>query len=179
MSSARRHTGVRPAGGRPPATRRPRPVRRGAATVAAGTPERALRVEARRTSQKRTRIAVLGLVLAVVLVSAALPLRDYLAQRTEIGKLQLRQQQAQARVVALEQERNRLQDPTYVASEARRRLHFVLPGETAYVLLEPEPVPGAAETGAPAEGAAADPQAPPWYSQLWGSVREADRPAAQ
>ncbi|MBW3639271.1 MAG: septum formation initiator family protein [Actinobacteria bacterium] len=137
-----------------------------------------MRVEARRTSQKRTRIAVLGLVLVVMLVSAALPLRDYLAQRSEIGKLQLRQQQAQARVIALEQERDRLQDDTYIAAEARRRLHFVLPGETAYVLLEPEPVPEA-EAAAPGEGAPAEAQAPPWYTQLWGSVRAADRPAAE
>ncbi len=141
-----------------------------------------MRVEARRTGQKRTRVAVLGLVLVVVLVSAALPLRDYLAQRSEIGKLQLQQQQAQARVVALEQERDRLQDPAYLAAEARRRLHFVLPGETAYVLLEPEPVPGAAPgptEGAPAEQAPADAQAPTWYTQLWGSVRAADRPGAE
>lgn len=141
-----------------------------------------MRVDARRTNQKRTRVAVLGLVLVVMLVSAALPLRDYLAQRSEIGKLQLRQQQAQARVIALEQERDRLQDPAYVAAEARRRLHFVLPGETAYVLLEPEPVPGAEPDpteGAPAKDVPADAKAPSWYTQLWGSVRAADRPAAE
>lgn len=137
-----------------------------------------MRVEARRTSQKRTRIAVLGLVLVVMLVSAALPLRDYLAQRSEIGKLQLRQQQAQARVIALEQERDRLADDTYIAAEARRRLHLVFPGETAYVLLEPEPVPEA-EAAVPGEGAPVEAQAPPWYTQLWGSVRAADRPAAE
>ncbi len=137
-----------------------------------------MRVEARRTSQKRTRIAVLGLVLLVMLVSAALPLRDYLAQRSEIGKLQSRQQQAQARVIALEQERDRLQDDTYIAAEARRRLHLVFPGETAYVLLEPEPAPEA-EAAVPDEGTPDEAQAPPWYTQLWGSVRAADRPAAE
>ena len=50
--------------------------------------------------------------------------------------------------------------------------------ETAYVLLEPEPVPEA-EAAVPGEGAAGEAQAPPWYTQLWGSVRAADRPAAE
>ena len=42
------------------------------------------------------------------------------------------------------------------------------PGETAYVVLAPEP-------GTVEQQEAQAAQAP-WYSQLWGSVQEADRP---
>ena len=67
-----------------------------------------------------------------------------------------------------------LKDPDYVRELARERLHFVKPGETAYVLLSPSPSPptGPARSGVTATG----PEAP-WYSQVWGSVRAADKPA--
>lgn len=119
-------------------------------------------------------------ILAVLVVSVALPLREYLSQRAEIAKLQDKQAQAQARVTALEQEQSRLQDPAYIAAEARRRLHFVLPGETAYVLISP---PGAQEeAGKTAAGGGADGApgpAAPWYLEVWETVREADRPTQQ
>jgi hypothetical protein len=119
-------------------------------------------------------------ILAVLVVSVALPLREYLSQRAEIGKLQDKQAEAQARVTALEQEQSRLQDPAYIAAEARRRLHFVLPGETAYVIISP---PAAQEeAGRTAAGGGADGApgpAAPWYLELWETVREADRPTQQ
>lgn len=132
-------------------------------------PRRPIRVDGRRSNLATTRVAILVTVMAVLVVSAALPLREYISQRSEIGTLQERQERAQGRVAALEQERDRLRDPEYVAAEARRRLHFVLPGETAYVLVQPEPQPSA--TGELPGGPGT-----PWYEQLWGSVREADRP---
>ena len=123
-----------------------------------------------------TRAAILGLVVCALVVSAALPLREYLSQRGQIDAARARQAAAQARVRALEAQLRQLQDPAYVKAQARSRLHFVLPGETAYVVLAPStpPVPAgkAAITGATATG----PEAP-WYSQVWGSVRAADRPA--
>ncbi len=115
------------------------------------------------------RAAVLALVAAGLLASAALPMREYLHQRGEIAALESAQAAQRDRVAGLEAEKERLQDPAYVAAEARRRLHFVLPGETAYVVLAPEE--GLAE-----DEKAKGPEAP-WYSQVWGSVEEADRPA--
>lgn len=122
-----------------------------------------------------TRAAVLGLVLCALLVSAALPLREYLAQRGQIAAARSVQVQQRARVAALQHQLNQLKDPAYVKAQARTRLHFVLPGETAYVVLAPSapprPVGKAAMGGATANG----PEAP-WYSQVWGSVKAADRP---
>lgn len=112
---------------------------------------------------------MLALLCLGLLASAALPLREYLAQRQDIAALEEQQSATRDRIAALEAERERLQDPAYVAAEARRRLHFVLPGETAYVVLAPQ------ESAAPATPARS--RQAPWYSQVWGSVEQADRPA--
>jgi cell division protein FtsB len=124
-----------------------------------------------------TRAAILGLVVCALVVSAALPFREYLTQRGQIAAQRAQQAQQQARVEALQRQLEQLKDPAYVKAQARTRLHFVLPGETAYVVLAPSaaPVPPgkAALTGATATG----PEAP-WYSQVWGSVKAADRPVS-
>jgi cell division protein FtsB len=122
-----------------------------------------------------TPAAVLGLVLCALVVSAALPLREFLSQRAEIRHLEQSQAAARARVAALEEQKARLEDPDYVAALARDRLHFVRPGEIAYVVIAPSAPP---TTPADAHRAASAPPGPeaPWYSQLWGSVRGADRP---
>jgi cell division protein FtsB len=123
-----------------------------------------------------TRAAVLGLVFCALLVSAALPLREYLAQRGQIAAAQAKQEQDRARVQALEDRLRQLQDPAYVRAQARSRLHFVLPGETAYVLQAPLPAPTPTGRSALAGATASGPEAP-WYSQIWSSVRVADQPA--
>jgi cell division protein FtsB len=125
-----------------------------------------------------TRAAVLGLVACGLVVSAALPLREFLSQRGQIAAAEAKNAQQVARVDALERQLQQWRDPAYVRAQARARLHFVMPGEYAYVVLSasaaPAPVTGgrAALPGAVAVG----PEAP-WYSQVWGSVRAADRPA--
>ena len=123
-----------------------------------------------------TRAAVLGLVVCALVVSSALPLREYLTQRGQIAAARATQAAAKARVAALELQLRQLQDPAYVKAQARTRLHFVLPGETAYVLLASSAAPAPAGTAALAGATATGPEAP-WYSQVWGSVKAADRPA--
>jgi hypothetical protein len=114
---------------------------------------------------------VLGLVVCALVLSLAYPAKEFLAQRGEIGRLQDEQRQAQARVAALEERKRQLADPAYVRAQARARLHYVLPGETVYVVVPP---PG---SGA---GSDAKPEAPEggedgsWYGRLWGTVRTAD-----
>lgn len=121
-----------------------------------------------------TRAAVLGLVLCALLLSAALPLREYLSQRAEISRLDQAQNERRARVAALQERRKMLDDPDYLRTLARERLHFVLPGETAYILIDPDaPAPPVQDR------AAATRSRSPWYSQLWHSVQEADRPQGQ
>ncbi len=113
------------------------------------------------------RIAVLVLVVVTLVVSAALPVKEFFAQRGEIAELAAANAAAAERVDELTEERSGSTTPAHVAAEARRRLHFVMPGETAYIVIPPEP---AVEQG-PAQDA-------PWFSQLWDSVGAADRPGA-
>ena len=63
-------------------------------------------------------------------------------------------------------EKQRWEDPAFVAAEARRRLHFVLPGEVGYVTL-------GSEESLTADGQPVGPDQP-WYSALWGAVQEVD-----
>ena len=118
-----------------------------------------------------TRAAALGLVLCALVISAALPLRGYLAQRGQIAELAQSQTAQRVRVAELQQERTLLDDPTHIAALARERLHFVKPGETSYVVIGPRAAAVPPTAGGPVLPAGPD---SPWWSQLWGSVRTAD-----
>jgi cell division protein FtsB len=123
-----------------------------------------------------TRAAVLGLVVCGLVVSAALPLREYLSQRGQIASAKAKNAQQQARVDALERQLQQWKDPAYVKAQARTRLHFVMPGEYAYVVLSPHASPLPAGKAALPGVQAVGPEAP-WYSQVWAGVQSADRPA--
>lgn len=119
---------------------------------------------------------MLGLVVCGLVVSAALPLREYLSQRGQIASARARNAQQQARVDALERQLQQWKDPAYVKAQARTRLHFVMPGEYAYVVLSPKAAPLPAGRAALPGVQALGPEAP-WYSQVWAGVQSADRPA--
>jgi cell division protein FtsB len=117
------------------------------------------------------RAAVLVLVVTTLLLSAALPLRSYLEQRSTIAELEQEAASARTHVAGLEQAKRELEDPAHIAAEARRRLHMTRPGEVTYVLITPPPAPPAD----PEQPAGAGPETP-WWSQVWQSVESADRP---
>lgn len=121
---------------------------------------------------------MLGLVACGLVVSAALPLREYLSQRGQIAETRAQVAQQQREVDALERQLHQWQDPAYVKAQARTRLHFVLPGEVAYVVLSPSASPAPAGAAA-LPGTSASGSEAPWYSQVWGSVRAADRAPAR
>ena len=160
---------ARPGGPGTSRATRPGAGRSGTRPPVAGQPSARRPESSSRRPGLTGRAAILALVACALVVSAALPLRELFSQRGEIGRLEQDQSQAQARVDALEAEKTRLADPAYAAAEARRRLHFVLPGETSYVLILPTPDPGALAAGSVGSGSDA-----PWYSQVWGSVEIAD-----
>ena len=124
---------------------------------------------ARRTSLTG-RAAVLAMVVCLLAIALAYPLRQYLAQRGDIGELEARVRAQEQQVSELEQARERWQDPSYVRAQARERLHFVMPGETSYVVLEPDEAPA---PNSPTATRPEKPQGRPWFSDLWNSVQEA------
>jgi cell division protein FtsB len=96
-------------------------------------------------------------VLAVLGLSVAYPLRQYLVQRAEINRLSRQVHEQQRRVVQLEAERQRWDDPAYIKAQARKRLHFCMPDETCYVTIDSGPSHKPRADSTPRESASAGP----------------------
>ncbi len=118
------------------------------------------------------RAVILALVLAALVLMLAVPMRTWFAQRAEIASLQADVDAARARVAELQVLKERWNDPAFIAAEARRRLHYVLPGEIGYTTLGADGKP-VVETMAAAEVLSRM----SWVQKLWGAVKEADNPA--
>ncbi|HEV8562010.1 MAG TPA: septum formation initiator family protein [Actinophytocola sp.] len=117
------------------------------------------------------RAAMLAIVVCALALSVAVPLRTYLGQRTEVDIQEQRQAELRIQVEQLEQRKAQLNDPAQVEAEARRRLRYVRPGETPYIVELPGDHDNAAN-GAPAQQS---PQQQSWYETLWNAVTDAGR----
>jgi cell division protein FtsB len=116
-----------------------------------------------------SRAAILAIVMCAIALSLAYPVREYIAQRREIAGLRHQERVAERQVEELALRKRRLGDKSYIEREARRRLHYCMPGEKCYVLLDGSPPAGGPGTRA------VSPRTPPWYATLWRSVEAADR----
>ena len=116
-------------------------------------------------------VAILGLVLCAIALSVAFPLRSYLEQRTELAQAVSAQQDLERQRDELQARKTALSDPDYIAAEARRRLQYVTPGDTVFVVHAPA-LAGGADTAA--AGPASD---QPWYGSLWSTLSEGSAPA--
>jgi cell division protein FtsL len=119
------------------------------------------------------RVAVLALVICMLALSLAYPVREYIAQSRQISQLEAQRQQLSARVSGLEAEQQHLTSPAYVEQQARDNLHMCLPSTTCYVIINGGQ--HAARAAAPARAAAA----PAWYERLWTSVQQAGKAPAR
>jgi len=148
-----------------PAARRARP---GVAkrTVASGATKRTVATRPRAFTGRAT-------VLIVVLVALALaytyPVRVYLAQESQIAKMQAAQAAQRAVIADKAEEVAKWQDPEYVRIQARDRLFYVLPGEVPLLIMN-DPEGAARDAGQPPPAAAPD----RWYETLWSSVEKAN-----
>jgi cell division protein FtsB len=123
----------------------------------------------RRRTTLTARAAVLAVAVASVALAVALPFKIWLAQRGQIADLRAQTQQQEQQVAALEQQQQQWADPAYIEQQARLRLHYVLPGEKAYVYLGPKPSGTKPATKASTTPAVSG----PWYSRLWQTVQVA------
>ncbi|MHA5049522.1 FtsB family cell division protein [Streptomyces sp. SD15] len=120
-----------------------------------------------RRSRLTGRAALLALVICSLIVALAYPIRQYVSQRAEIADLERQREQARARVEQLRDLKARWQDDAYAEQQIRERLHYVMPGETGYVVIDPD----AAKQSRTNQGAAAR----PWYANVWDGVDKSDR----
>ena len=113
------------------------------------------------------RAALLAVVICVIALSLAYPVREYIAQRRQIDQLLAEQQSISAQVKSLQAQQQRLRDPAYIEQQARDQLHMCMPGEKCYVIVGNSAPPDSVQQ--PARTAA------PWYSRLWQSVKRANQ----
>lgn len=134
------------------------------------TPSGSLRdTRAARIGALTGRALILVFAVGVVAATLTVPVKNWFGQRAEIAALQADVLASQARVAELQIELERWNDPAFVAAEARRRLHFLLPGEIGYVALGAD--------GRPAEETLSETveDTRPWFGQLWEAIEVADR----
>ena len=120
-----------------------------------------------RRSRLTGRAALLVLVLCTLIVALAYPMRQYVSQRADIAETERERDQASRRVEQLRDLKARWQDDAYAEQQIRQRLHYVLPGETGYIVIDPD-----AAKQSRADLGAAD---RPWYSNVWDGVDKADQ----
>jgi len=99
-------------------------------------------------------------------LSVAVPLRTYLSQRDEVRIQEQRQADLRAQVEALEKRKAQLEDPAQVEAEARRRLRYVMPGETPYMV----ELPDESQAQGGADGSRKPELDASWYLTLWNAV---------
>lgn len=108
---------------------------------------------------------IMAVVLAIVVLTLAMPMRTYFAQQSEFDQLRQSNAQLRSEVAEYQQKVNEQGDPAYTEAKARARLQYARPGETVLVLT----FPGQAQRQAEEDRAAAKARNP-WYGNLWDSV---------
>ena len=111
------------------------------------------------------RAVVLALVISIVALTLAMPMRTYFAQRSELRQLTASNVEKERELADYRQKVNEQEDPAYIEAKARSELLFVKPGETPLVMM----YPGDDQRRAAAEEAEKRARAP-WYGRLWDSV---------
>lgn len=120
------------------------------------------------------RALVMLVVVSIAFVLVFPTLRQYLDQQVQLEQLRSEVARAERGNEDLQAELDRWSDPKYVEAQARERLAFVMPGERALRVADPETVP---DTSATADDATTGPAVEsgdptrPWYAQVWDSVQ--------
>ena len=117
------------------------------------------------------RVVILAVVCLLAFVVIFTSLRAYLSQQAQYDAVVDRIKEASDTSTTLENELAQWKDDTYVRSQVRERLGYVMPGDTSYVVV------GADTVKQPSVGGEAtqDSQDVPWYQAL----RESSQAAGQ
>ena len=127
---------------------------------------RQLRFSRRRTSN---RVLALSAILFLLALTIAPPVKHYFTQLAQISALK---SQLAADNSALQKAREELmlwQDPEFVKAQARERLHFVLPGERQYIVINDSTTD---TNNGTTKIASALTDGQPWYARLIASISE-------
>ncbi|MCL2849256.1 MAG: septum formation initiator family protein [Micrococcales bacterium] len=108
------------------------------------------------------------MLVLVVFVLVYPTAQSYLAQRAKLNAAERELAAAMARNAELDNQMRRWSDPAYVTSQARSRLSFVMPGERAFRVVDPETADAPDGEVQPRIIVGSD-QA--WYVDVWTSVQ--------
>ena len=115
------------------------------------------------------RVVILAVVCLLAFVVIFTSLRAYLSQQAQYDAVVDRIREASDTSTALENELAQWKDDTYVRSQVRERLGYVMPGDTSYVVVGADSMKEAEARGGATPGS---PDAP-WYEKLRDSSRAA------
>uniref|UniRef100_UPI00404A84D1 FtsB family cell division protein n=1 Tax=Candidatus Nanopelagicus sp. TaxID=2518620 RepID=UPI00404A84D1 len=113
------------------------------------------------------RALIVGIVLFVVAITLAPPIQNYFSQRAQINALKTQISDNQAMLDKAADELAQWDDPEFVASQARARLHFVFPGERRYIVVGNEEIEN---NNQQTKVSGQLPVGIPWYSRLISSI---------
>ena len=113
------------------------------------------------------RALIVGIVLFVVAITLAPPIQNYFTQRAQINALKTQISDNQAMLDKAAKELAQWDDPEFVASQARARLHFVFPGERQYIVVGNEEIENNDQQ---TKVSGQLPVGIPWYSRLISSI---------
>ena len=116
--------------------------------------------------------AITAIFFALALFLAP-PIKNYFVQRAQISALQSQLASDHAALDAARKELTLWQDPNYIKSQARERLHFVMPGERQYIVTSEDGI----NSDAPVENDVVSnlPEGQPWYTRMIASITEAGK----
>ena len=115
------------------------------------------------------RAVALAVVVFMLALLLAAPAQRYFSQRAQISGLEHQLNASQARVAKARTELERWRDPAYIKTQARARLHFVMPGETQYIVIDSSKNESTTSDNSPI---ATDlPAQAAWYQRLVSSIQ--------
>ena len=124
-------------------------------------------------NQGSGRTFAIAAILTALALFLAPPIKNYFTQRAQISALE---SQLASDYSALEAARKELmlwQDPSYIKSQARERLHFVMPGERQYIVTGGDETEDSSNNGISVVENL--PEGQPWYTRMIASVTEAGK----
>jgi cell division protein FtsB len=117
------------------------------------------------------RFIAISVVIFIIALTIAPPAQRYFTQRAQINAIESEIEVRKERLAQAEMELQKWRDPNYVRSQARERLHFVLPGERQYIVVGIETSESAAEKGKTPIATKQFGSAP-WYTKLISSIQQ-------
>ena len=117
-------------------------------------------------------LVMMGLLIMAVIVLAP-GIRTYADQRQQIESLTAAVEAQQGAVEELKSERERWNDRTYVTTQARDRLSYVLPGDVSFLVINDLALPVAGDAAAPVATPTIQTTNVDWLSSMFASVMTA------